>query len=312
VRADGYAELGCQQEDRHVLVDAADPARVDLEHRHAAGLQELLEHDAVLHVLAGCHPDRGHRPGRGRLGQESSDRKARDPGGEIPAGVDHAADGHVHDAFSGPSHVLAVPEKVTLLASNRLFLLASRAAITVLVKLPVVVEYFGYGRGGGLPGERLTWPVAGFAHLLMDSRGQGDQSGCGGDTPDVRAEGGGGPGLVTRGISSPDNSYYRRLITDAVRAVDAARALDGVDGEWVIVTGNSQGGGLALAVAGLVGDLAAVLANVPFLCHIQRAIDLTDEAPYGEIVRYLAVHRGAEEAVRRTLAYVDTVNFARS
>jgi cephalosporin-C deacetylase len=47
------------------------------------------------------------------------------------------------------------------------------------------------------------------------------------------------------------------------------------------------------------------------LCHIQRAIDITDAGPYGEIVNYLAIHREVEDAVRRTLSYVDGVTFAR-
>ncbi|MBL6280548.1 acetylxylan esterase, partial [Micromonospora fiedleri] len=43
--------------------------------------------------------------------------------------------------------------------------------------LPVVIEYIGYGRGRGTPHERLTWPVAGYAHLLMHARGQSGQYG---------------------------------------------------------------------------------------------------------------------------------------
>jgi cephalosporin-C deacetylase len=177
--------------------------------------------------------------------------------------------------------------------------------------LPAVVEFLGYGRGRGRPHERLTWPVAGYAHLLMDSRGQGGQYGNGGDTPDRHDSGSGGPGPITRGIADPAGYYYRRLITDAVRAVEAVRALDGVDPGRVIAAGNSQGGGLALAVAGLVPDLAAVLATAPLMCHLQAAIELTDAAPYGEIVTFLSVHRQAEAAVRRTLSYVDGVSFAR-
>jgi cephalosporin-C deacetylase len=177
--------------------------------------------------------------------------------------------------------------------------------------LPAVVEYLGYGRGRGLPHERLTWAAAGYAHLLMDSRGQGDLYGNGGDTPDLGGGALGGPGVATRGIRSPHDYYYRRLITDAVRAVAAARALPGVDPARVAAVGNSQGGGLALAVAGLVPDLAALMISAPFLCHIQRAIDMTDADPYGEIVRYLAVNREAEAEVRRTLSYVDGVLFAR-
>jgi len=176
--------------------------------------------------------------------------------------------------------------------------------------LPAVVEYLGYGRGRGQPHERLTWPVAGYAHLLMDSRGQGGQYGSGGHTPD-RDGALGGPWPVTRGIHAPADYYYRRLIADAVRAVAAVRGLPGVDPERVVATGNSQGGGLALAVAGLVPDLAAVMVTAPFGCHIQRAIEITDAPPYGEIVNYLAVHREAEEEVRHTLSYVDGVSFAR-
>ncbi|MCW6005946.1 acetylxylan esterase [Micromonospora sp. CPCC 205371] len=177
--------------------------------------------------------------------------------------------------------------------------------------LPAVVEYLGYGRGRGLPHERLTFAAAGYAHLLMDSRGQGGQYGTGGDTPDPHGNALGGPGPMTRGILSPPDYYYRRLITDAVRAVEAVRELPGVDPARVVAAGNSQGGGLALAAAGLVPDLAAVLTTVPFLCHIQRAIEITDSAPYSEIVTFLAIHREAEAAARNTLSYIDGANFAR-
>ncbi|TQJ90611.1 acetylxylan esterase [Streptomyces sp. SLBN-31] len=178
--------------------------------------------------------------------------------------------------------------------------------------LPAVVEYAGYGRGRGLPHERLTWVSAGYAHLLMDNRGQGDQYGCGGDTPDPWAgSAAGGPGAAVRGLLAPRDYHYRRLITDAVRAVAAVRALPGVDGRRVTAVGNSQGGGLALAVAGLVPDLAAVLVSAPFLCGVRRALDLTDAGPYGEIAAYLAVHRGAEAAAYRTLSYVEGISFAR-
>jgi cephalosporin-C deacetylase len=146
--------------------------------------------------------------------------------------------------------------------------------------LPAVVEYAGYGRGRGLPMERLTWPAAGYAHLLMDTRGQGDQYGCGGDTPDP--PGGatlGGPGPMTRGILEPRDYYYRRLITDAVRATEAVRALPGVDPDRVVVTGNSQGGGLALAVAGLVPELVAAMVTAPLMCDIRRAVSWPTPGP---------------------------------
>ncbi|GAA2302836.1 acetylxylan esterase [Streptomyces kunmingensis] len=177
--------------------------------------------------------------------------------------------------------------------------------------LPGVVEFAGYGRGRGLPHERLTWANAGYAHLLMDNRGQGDQYGNGGATPDPHAQAPGGPGPIVRGLLDPYDHHYRRLITDAVCAVAALRALPGVDRDRVAAAGNSQGGGVALAVAGLVPDLAAALVTAPLLCGIRRALDLTDAGPYGEIAAYLAVHRGAESAAYRTLSYVEGASFAR-
>lgn len=177
--------------------------------------------------------------------------------------------------------------------------------------LPVVVEYQGYGGGRGLAHERLVWVSAGYAHLVVDTRGQGSTWGGGGHTPDPAGSGPAAPGVMTRGIEAPEDHYYRRFFTDAVRAVEAARALPGIDATRVVAAGGSQGGGTALAVAGLVPDLRAVLVDVPFLCHMRRAVDITDAYPYGEITTYLSVHRGAEETVFRTLSYLDGVNHAR-
>jgi cephalosporin-C deacetylase len=173
--------------------------------------------------------------------------------------------------------------------------------------LPAVVEYNGYGGGRGLPHERLSWVAAGYAYLLMDTRGQGSAWGSGGHTPDPVGSGPSLPGFTTRGICDPDQYYYRRVYVDAVRAVQAVRSLDRVDPARVAVCGGSQGGGIALAVAGLVDGLAAVMADVPFLCDFRHAVEIADRDPYAEIARYLAVHRHRVEQVFSTLSYFDGV-----
>lgn len=176
--------------------------------------------------------------------------------------------------------------------------------------LPVVVHYNGYGGGRGLPLEHTTWANAGIAELFTDTRGQGASWGSGGDTPDPHGSGPAGPGWMTRGVESFETSYLHRLEVDAVMAVDAARQLDVVDPERVVVAGTSQGGGLALAAAGLCVGLAACMADVPFLCDVRRGVEVSPTDPYGEVARYLAVHRDRVDQVMTTLAYVDGVHHA--
>ncbi|MFS8197468.1 acetylxylan esterase [Streptomyces sp. CWNU-52B] len=192
--------------------------------------------------------------------------------------------------------------------------------------LACVVEFLGYGRGRGLPHENLTWAAAGYAHLVMDTRGQGWSS-APGATPDhfgaesgtgpvsgpgagSGLESGGIPGFLTRGVLDADTYYYRRLFTDAVRCVEAARGFPGIDPDRIVVTGVSQGGGVALAVAGLVPGLAGVMPDVPFLCDIPRGVERAAQPPYTEIAEYLALHRDRAGAVFETLSHFDGVHFA--
>ena len=176
--------------------------------------------------------------------------------------------------------------------------------------LPLVVSYVGYGGGRGHWSQDLLWSSAGYAHLQVDTRGQG-AGWSRGDTADPVGSGPRVPGVMTQGIEEPDTYYYRRFLTDAVRAVDAGKRLPGVDPERVAVVGQSQGGAAALAVAGLRRDLSAVVAFVPFLCDIPRAVTITDDHPFREVAEYLATHRHSAERVLRTLGYVDGVAFAR-
>lgn len=171
--------------------------------------------------------------------------------------------------------------------------------------LPAVVEYVGYGGGRGLAHERNLWAQAGYAHFVMDTRGQGSSWSVG-DTPDPDPAGAPAhPGFMTRGILDPHTYYYRRVFVDAVRAIEAVRTHPAVDPARVAVTGGSQGGGITLAAAGLVGDLVAVAPDVPFLCDIPRATTVTDSHPYQEIVAYLKAHRDHVEQAYTTLSYFD-------
>jgi cephalosporin-C deacetylase len=78
----------------------------------------------------------------------------------------------------------------------------------------------------------------------------------------------------------------------------------------VAVSGGSQGGGLALAAAALVADVAAVLVDVPFLADIRRGIEVAQRGPYPELVRYLGAHRDLEAQTWATLGYFDVALLA--
>jgi cephalosporin-C deacetylase len=174
----------------------------------------------------------------------------------------------------------------------------------------LVVKFIGYGGGRGLPVEHALLPAAGFATFVMDVRGQGGRwtVGATGDPA-----GGAGPGagpelstVMTRGLGRPEDYYYTRLFADAVRAVETAAELAGPGATRIAVSGASQGGGLALATAALLGDRIAVChADVPFLCDIERAVTLTPAAPYSEVAEFLSNHTGLVDTALATLRYVD-------
>lgn len=173
-----------------------------------------------------------------------------------------------------------------------------------------IVEYVGAGGGRGLAHEPSFWVLSGRSHFVMDNRGQGSgwRVGHTADPGDGGAPA--APGFATRGLHDPREHYYRRLITDAVRAVDAVRTRPDLAPGRVVLAGMSQGGGVAIAAAALTDGIAGLLADVPYLCDFARGIAVTDSAPYAEIAGYLAVHRGQVERALTTLAYVDAAVLA--
>jgi cephalosporin-C deacetylase len=183
--------------------------------------------------------------------------------------------------------------------------------------LPTVVQYHGYSGSRGMAFSSTLYAQAGYAHFVMDTRGQGWAAGGVTGTADPVVEAGDvhGPGYLTVGLGDPHRHYYRRVFTDAVRALEAAATHPLVDADRLVVAGASQGGGIALAAAGLAPAAGIALVgcapDVPFLSHFERALALTDSHPYAEVVSFLAGWRDLADTAYRTLSYLDVMNLAR-
>lgn len=177
--------------------------------------------------------------------------------------------------------------------------------------VPAVVQYQGYSGNRGFPFSSTLWAQAGYAHFVMDTRGQGWSSGGHPATPDLDPAAGlaHAPGFMTSGITDPRQYYYRRVYTDAVRMLEVVADHELVDADKVAVTGGSQGGGIAIAAASLAPmagiDLAGAAPDVAFLCDFPRALDVATAGPYLEISKFLAGWTDRVDETMQTLAYFD-------
>ncbi|MEO6012041.1 MAG: alpha/beta fold hydrolase [Devosia sp.] len=172
-----------------------------------------------------------------------------------------------------------------------------------------MVKFIGYNGGRGFPQEHLLWPASGRPVLVMDTRGQG-AAWSRGETPDPVGSDPSHAGFMTRGIASPQTYFYRRVYTDTVRAIETLKQRAEIDPARIATVGGSQGGGLALAAAGLDPSVKAVITDVPFLSDFPRAVGLASRDPYGEIARYLSAQRDMVDRAFETLRYFDTVTIA--
>ena len=172
-------------------------------------------------------------------------------------------------------------------------------------KFPGVVIYHGYSGRGARPLDMIHIAAQGVCVLSMDCRGQNGQS-----QDAIVVNEGFAPGWMTKGIRDARQYYFRFVYADAVRALELLARREEVDDERLAITGGSQGGGIALAVAALSDRPILALPDIPFLCDFRRAIDVAPFGPYSEIVTFLRTFPHLYHAALRTLSYCDCVNLA--
>ncbi|MFD9626482.1 acetylxylan esterase [Peribacillus muralis] len=176
----------------------------------------------------------------------------------------------------------------------------------VYPKSPAAVIFHGYNWNNLQPHYAFKYLIQGIPVMLVDVRGQNVHS------PDHNQyKNGGSSGWMTLGITDPDNYYFSYVYMDCYRSVDVIRELSGKTD--VFLEGGSQGGALAVATAALQDGISYLLADVPFLTHFKRSIEVSTEGPYNEMYHYFKLHDPLQKnrsAVFETLSYVDCMNLA--
>lgn len=170
---------------------------------------------------------------------------------------------------------------------------------------PAVCMYHGYSGRAARPLDLLALASQGICVLSMDTRGQNGQSQ---DTLLVNE--GHASGWMTKGIRDPRQYYFRYVYADAVRALELLAQRSEVDASRIAVTGFSQGGALSLAAAALSNRPILCLPDGPFLCDFRRAVQITPNGPYPEIVTFLKSFPLLYDEAMRTLSYVDLLNLS--
>ncbi len=173
---------------------------------------------------------------------------------------------------------------------------------------PGLMLYHGYNWAfDGNLSDTVNWALHGYAAFQMLVRGQQGYS-C----DNVASSAGGPAGWMTKGILNKDEYYYRAVYLDAVRALEVLAALDNVNAQKIGVHGGSQGGGLTLAAAALSDIPVVAVADYPYLCNFERAIEITPNGPYGEFNEFFRRNPSPELEVeaRKTLSYFDVMNLA--
>ncbi|MCM3718544.1 acetylxylan esterase [Fictibacillus phosphorivorans] len=144
---------------------------------------------------------------------------------------------------------------------------------------PAVVHFPGYTAGRGAVHEFLKYALMGVAVFCFELRGQGI-------SPDYAHYERGNylPGWMANDLENLENYYYVHVYEDMIAYLSWIKKLDFIDSSRVAVMGESQGGGLALALGG----------------------------PYVEVAQYFRYNdptRKSYKEIMQNLSYVDAMNF---
>ena len=110
-----------------------------------------------------------------------------------------------------------------------------------------------------------------------------------------------------QGLESRENFYFRGMYLRLLRTLDFLTKLPEWDGKRILVIGESQGGGQALAAAGLDPRVSAVVATVPAMCDWGGTL-VGRKAGWPQPFE----HHGDQEKMKKAVPYFDTANLLKN
>jgi cephalosporin-C deacetylase len=165
-------------------------------------------------------------------------------------------------------------------------------------KFPAVLIVPWYSKGPIPP--PISLPQRGIAALEFQARGfEVDQS----SYPLANSW------YILDGIETPKSYIYREIVAHALRGLDFLASRPEVESQSLAIMGASQGGGVALLVAGLDPRVAAVSADFPFLTDWPDSLSAPN-SPYADVRKYITQHPDKRSSVMKTVSYYDTLDVA--
>lgn len=135
--------------------------------------------------------------------------------------------------------------------------------------LPIVLLVHAAGVKGSWckskPEDALRYAKMGKGALCFDLNAHGMLNGQPDEYYD-NLEAGELKDYYVQGLEDRESFYFRGMYLRLMRTLDFITTLPEWDGERILVIGESQGGGQALAAAGLDPRVSAVVATVPAMC----------------------------------------------
>ena len=111
-----------------------------------------------------------------------------------------------------------------------------------------------------------------------------------------------------RGLDQKEGYFYQGAYADCVRAIDFLASRPEVDVTRIAVSGESQGGGLAIATAALDKRISLCAPDIPFLCDFVKYFKASH---WPEIDAWIkAEPQRSWEKMLRVMSYFDTLNMA--